>query len=238
MSLSIQIKVIQFLFKEKNKKEVLILNDIYNDLETFKVTKKKIKISPNKRKFSSVVKIRNKSKSVDRKRDNSFNTYKSIPIKINETKISFEKVNYIKDEIKNANNILQEIKMSVNEKCVLHREKQNYTKVQNQIIKAYSVIETLKENIVNFKYSLKSTIATLDSLEKENIKLKTDYNNLTLYAKTKRIKMNDFFEDDPKDPIADLMDFSLLQNSSFEMNTNMKRNQIDGKASNRIYVNK
>ena len=106
-------------------------------------------------------------------------------------------------------------------------------------------MENLKQNMFSFKNSLYSILHQLDNLEKENVRLKTDFTNLTLFAKTRKLNVcNEKDLKDKKDCLEedeflcgeDLSDYSQIQNSSVEMNINLKKNVIDNKKTQRIYL--
>jgi hypothetical protein len=133
--------------------------------------------------------------------------------------------------------MLDVIKNTMDEQCIYQKEKENYNQIERHIIRAFSVVEAVKENILSFKNNLKQCLETLDNLEKENKKLRTDNNNLLLYAKTKNIIPSEGIQVDVNSsPLV--TDFSNLMNSSYEMNINMKNNVIDASCSKRIYIKK
>ncbi len=133
--------------------------------------------------------------------------------------------------------MLDMIKYTIDEQCIFQKEKENYNQIERQIIRAFSIVESVKENIISFKNNLKQCIEALDNLEKENKKLRTDNNNLLLYAKTKNFITREGIQVDvSSSPLV--TDYSNLMNSSYEMNINMKNNVLDASCSKRIYIKK
>jgi hypothetical protein len=129
------------------------------------------------------------------------------------------------------------IKYTIDEQCIFQKEKENYNQIERQIIRAFSIVESVKENIISFKNNLKQCLEALDNLEKENKKLRTDNNNLLLYAKTKNFITREGIQVDvSSSPLV--TDYSNLMNSSYEMNINMKNNVLDASCSKRIYIKK
>jgi len=217
-----------------------VLDDINSDIDKLRFVKREKRfIAKSNRTSLSPTKTRQLSKSPIRTNENSKKIRSKSPltIKISEKKISFEKVKYIKKEFKSIKEMLDMIKYTIDEQCIFQKEKENYNQIERQIIRAFSIVESVKENIISFKNNLKQCLEALDNLEKENKKLRTDNNNLLLYAKTKNFITREGIQVDvSSSPLV--TDYSNLMNSSYEMNINMKNNVLDASCSKRIYIKK